>query len=114
MNSIQEFENGTAERRLKYIEAALCEINLATESYISTVLIPYLAKLSLGDLNLLLQRYVLEVHFSSGETSLGSNSFSKFTIALYSKSPTTDGERPLLSISLDDISKFRFPIPTPS
>src|SRR5215469_1215489 len=106
--------NGTDELRRKLTEVAQSEINSAIELFISTDLIPFLQTLSPGDLNQLSQKYALEVRFSCGEASDGSNFYYKFTIALSSKSPRIGGGKPLLLIPFSVILKTLFPIPTPS
>ena len=98
----------------KLTDAAQSEINSAIESFISTDLIPYLQTLSRGDLNLLSQKYALEVRCSYETISRGSNFSCKYTIALYSRSPPIGGAKVLLSIPLSDILKFLYPTQTPS
>jgi hypothetical protein len=104
-NSTPESETGTSGLRIRLTETELSSINSDIESYISTALIPYLLKQSPGDLNLLSQKYVLEVRSSSDVAWDGSNFYYKFTIQLCSKSRPDDGEKHLLSISLSDILK---------
>lgn len=109
--SIRESATGISELREAFIRAGQSAISSATESFISTELIPYLLKLSPGDLNLLSQRYVLEAVSSSER--LGGSSFSfKFTIRLSSKYPGTDGSKLLASRQLNDILKYLSRIPT--
>ena len=106
-------EIGTDELKRKLLTLALSEINSAIESYILTDLIPYLLKLSHGDLKALSQRYALEVHSSSAGDSPGPSFSYKFTIALCSKSLPIVGERPLLLIPLSDILRYLYHTPIP-
>ena len=115
MTSIPESGTGTAGLSVAFTQHALSEINSAIESYISTELIPYLVRLSPGDLKALLPRYALEVRYGCRTGFRGSSFSFKFTIVLCSKSRTTDGGKLLLSIPLEDILKSLSPIPgTPS
>ena len=111
---IPESEIGIGELNTKLTQAVVSEIASAIESFILIDLIPYLRTLSRGSLKALSRKYVLEVRSASGERSRGPNCSFKFTIRLYSKSHLTGRERPLLSISLEDILKIRSPIPTHS
>ena len=113
LTSIPASEIGTDELRRRLVELVLSEINSAIESYILTDLIPYLLRLSLGDLKVLSQKYVLEVRSSSGADSPGSSFYYKFTIALSSKSLPAVGERPLLLIPLDVILRYLCHTPIP-
>lgn len=111
-NSIQESLIGTNGLKETFTHLVLSEINSGIESYISTELIPYLQTLSHGDRNLLWQKYALEGRCNSDAHSLGSRFSFKFTIALYSRSPHTDGEKVLFSIPLTNISECPSPIRT--
>lgn len=103
--SIPESEIGIGGLKHLLTEHAQFAISLAIESYISTGLIPYLHKLSHGDLNRLLQRSVLEVRSSSPDPLDGWSYCFKYTIALCSKSRPPGGSKPLLSIPLSAILK---------
>src|SRR5215472_284564 len=113
-NSIQVSASGIDGLLNKSINAALSEMHLDIESYILTVLTPYLHKQSPGDLKALSQKYALEVRCSSGLESPGSNFYFKYTIALCSKSQPTAGGKLLLSIPLRAICRFLYPTLTHS
>lgn len=106
MTFTPESVDGISELLTTSLHRAQSEIASAIESFISTELIPYCRKLSPGDLNLLSQRYVLGAAFNSESTYHGSNFCFKFTIRLYSKSQTTELEKPALLISLENISEL--------
>jgi hypothetical protein len=113
MISIPESANGIAGPSVRFTARGLSEINSVIESYISTELIPSLAKLSLGDLRALSPKYVLEVRYSFVRTFPGSSFCCKYTIRLCSKSQSTGGEKLILSIPLDAILRFLFPTQIP-
>ena len=109
LSYIRALENGTAELNTILTHAVTSEISSVIESYISTVLTPYLRKLSPGDLKVQSQKYVLEVR-SGFENPYRGPSFSfKYTIALFSRSLERGRERALLSIPLDKLSKILCP-----
>jgi len=110
---IPVFVTGTDELSTRLLQPIVYEIASVTESFISTELIPYLRKLSPGDLKALSRRYVLEVRCGSRESYPGPNCSFKFTIRLFSKFRTI-GMKSLLSISLGELSKILSLTPTPS
>src|SRR5215469_3271047 len=67
LTSIPESENGISEWKGRLIKPVLLETSSVIELYILTELIPYLRKLSPGDLKVLLRKYALEVRFGSRE-----------------------------------------------
>ena len=111
---IPVFVTGTDELSTRLLQPIVYEIASVTESFISTELIPYLRKLSPGDLKALSQKYVLEVRYGSEKPYRGPSCSYKFTIALYSKSRNIGRERVLRSISLEELLKTLSHIQTPS
>jgi hypothetical protein len=102
---IPVFVTGTNELNIRLLQPVLYEIVSDIESFISTDLIPYLHKLSPGDLKALSRRYVLEVRYGSRESYPGPSCSFKYTIRLFSKFRTI-GMKSLISISLGELSKI--------